>query len=66
MQGRRLEEKFEEATTDMNIKKLMYVSVDGSNINWKISDKITEEKSANEQYHGLIDVMQSPCGTWGI
>ena len=39
--------KFEEATQNLDTKKMVQVSMDGSNVNWKMLSKITEEVQLN-------------------
>ena len=48
--------KFEEATQNLDTKRMVQVSVDGPNVNWKMLSKITEERSSTEHYSGLINV----------
>jgi hypothetical protein len=55
-----LKKQFEEATSDLNMKKLVQLSMDGPNVNWKLYNNINEERRENEQYPGLIDV--GSCG----
>ena len=40
---------FEEVTEQLDIKKLLQVSMDGPNVNWKLLDSIVEDRSSNEQ-----------------
>ena len=60
--------KFEEATQNLDTKRMVQVSMDGPNVNWKMLSKITEERSSTEQYPGLKNVgsCQSSCSTWCI
>ena len=48
--------KFEEATQNIDSQRMVQVSVDGPNVNWKMLSKITEERSSAEHYPGLINV----------
>ena len=48
--------KFEEVTRDLNTKRMVQVSMDGPNVNWKMLNKITEERCSVEHYLGLINV----------
>ena len=48
--------KFEEATQNLDTKRMVQVSMDGPNVNWKMLSKITEERSSTEHYPGLINV----------
>ena len=36
--------------------RMVHVSMDGPNVNWKMLSKITEEGNSTEHYPGLIDV----------
>ena len=51
-----LKKKFEEATEQLDLKKLIQISMDGPNVNWKLLDSIAEDKSSNEQYPILLNV----------
>ena len=48
--------KFEEATEQLDLKKLTQISMDGPNVNWKLLDSIAEDRSSNEQYPILLNV----------
>ena len=48
--------KFEEVCQDLNTKRMVQVSMDGPNVNWKILNKITEKRCSVEHYPGLINV----------
>ena len=48
--------KFEEATQNLDTKRMVQVSMDGPNVIWKMLSKITEERSSSEHYPGLINV----------
>ena len=49
--------KFEEATEQLDLKKLIQISMDGPNVNWKLLDSIAEDRSSNEQYPVLLHVV---------
>ena len=51
-----LKKKFEEATEQLDLKKLIQISMDGPNVNWKLLDSIAEDRSSNEQYPILLNV----------
>ena len=51
-----LKKKFEEATEQLDMKKLLQISMDGPNVNWKLLDTIAEDRSSNEQYPILLNV----------
>ena len=38
------------------MKKLLQVSMDGLNVNWKLFDSFAEDRSSNEQYPILLNV----------
>ena len=38
------------------MKKMVQVSMDGSNVTWKLYDSIVEERNQNDDYRALIDV----------
>ena len=42
-----LKKKFEEATEQLDLKKLIQISMDGPNVNWKLLDSIAEYRSSN-------------------
>ena len=48
--------KFEEATQNLDTKRIVQVSMDGPIVNWKMLSKITKEKSSTEHYPGLKNV----------
>ena len=48
--------KFEEGIKDLEKKKMLQVSMDGSNVNWKLYDSIVEEQNENDDYPDLIDI----------
>ena len=43
-----LKKKFEEALQDLDMKKMVQVSMDGPNVNWKLYDSLVEERNENE------------------
>ena len=47
---------FEEATEQLDLKKLIQISMDGPNVNWKLLDSIAEDISSNEHYPILLNV----------
>ena len=51
-----LKKKFEEALQDLDMKKMVQVSMDGPNVNWKLYDSLVEDRNENEDYPALIDV----------
>ena len=55
-----LKGNFEETTKDLDKKILAQVSMDGPNVNWKMYDKLVEERGENEQLPELINV--GSCG----
>ena len=48
--------KFEEATEQLDLKKLIQISMDGPNGNWKLLDSIAKDRISNEQYPILLNV----------
>ena len=55
-----LKRNFEEAAKDLDEKMLAEVSMNGSNVNWKMYATLVEERGENEQLPGLINV--GSCG----
>ena len=55
-----LKRTFEECTEKLDTKKLIQVSMDGLNVNWKMLDLMVEDKNSNETYPKLLDV--GSCG----
>ena len=51
-----LKKMFEEATEQLDLKKLIQISMDGPNVNWKLLDSIAGDRSSNEQYPKLLNV----------
>ena len=39
-----LKKKFEEVTEQLHLKKLIQISMDGPNVNWKLLDSIAEDR----------------------
>ena len=54
-----LKKEFEEAIQELDMKKMVQVSIDGPNVNWKLYDSIVEERNQNDDYLALIDI--GPC-----
>ena len=48
--------KFEEGIKDLEKKKMLQVSMDEPNVNWKLYDSIVEEWNENDDYPDLIDI----------
>ena len=38
------------------MKKVVQVSMDGPNVNWKFYDSIVEKRNQNDDYPALIDI----------
>ena len=55
-----LKRTFEECTDKLDTKKLIQVSMDGPNVNWKMLDLMVEDRNSNETYPKLLDV--GSCG----
>ena len=51
-----LKKKFKETTEQLDLKKLIQISMDGPNVNWKLLDSIAEDRSSNEQYPIMLNV----------
>ena len=51
-----LKKKFEERIKDLEKKKMLQISMDGPNVNWKLYDNIVEEQNENDDYPDLIDI----------
>ena len=51
-----LKKEFEEGIQELNMKKIVQVSMDGPNINWKLYDSRVEERNQNDDYPALIDI----------
>ena len=60
IQAEDLMEKFEEGTQDLEMKKMVKISMDGPNFYLKLYESITEKRNETEHYPALI--MQSTCG----
>ena len=48
--------EFEEGIKVLDIKKMVKVSMDGPNVNWKLYESIVEERNQNDDYPALIDI----------
>ena len=55
--SRRSQKKFEEGTKDLEMKKMIQMSMDGPNVNLKLYESIAEERKEIEDYPALIDVV---------
>lgn len=51
-----LKRKFEEATKDLDMRKLAQVSMDGPNVNWKLLDALAEDRKSQDQYPDFLNV----------
>ena len=51
-----LKKKFEEVIKNLKKKKMVQVSMDGPNVNWKLFDSIDQEQSEKDDYPDLIDI----------
>ena len=51
-----LKKEFEEGTQELDMKKMVIVSMDGPSVNWKLYDSIMEERNQNDDYPALIDI----------
>ena len=51
-----LKAKFEEAVSDLNVKKLAQVSMDGPHVNWKLLDMLEQDLSSQDQYPDFLNV----------
>ena len=51
-----LKKEFEEGIQELDKKKMVQVSIDGSNVIWKLYDSIEEERNQNDDYSSLIDI----------
>ena len=47
--------KFEEGIQELDLKKMVQVSMDGPSVNWKLYDNIIKERNQNYDYPALID-----------
>ena len=43
-----LKEEYEEGNQELDMKKMVQVSMDGPNVNWKLYDSIIEERNQND------------------
>ena len=48
--------EFEEGIQELDIKKVVHVSMGGPSVNWKMYDNIVEERNQNYGYTALIDI----------
>ena len=51
-----LKAKFEEAVSDLNVKKLAHISMDGPHVNWKLLDMLEQDQSSQDQYPDFLNV----------
>ena len=51
-----LKMKFKEGIIELEKKKMLQISMNGPNVNWKLYDSIVEKRSENDDYPGLIDI----------
>ena len=51
-----LKAKFEEALSDLNVKKLAQVSMDGPHVNWKLLEMLEQDRSSQDQYPDFLNV----------
>ena len=51
-----LKRNFDEATKDLDKRKMIQVSMDGSNVNWKLLSSIVDEPQSNDDYPELLDI----------
>ena len=63
-----MKKKFEEGMKDLEKKKMLQISMDGPNGNWKLYDSIVEEWNENDDYPDLIDIgsCSLPCCAWSF
>ena len=47
---------FDEATKDLDKRKMIQVSMDGPNVNWKLLSSIVDERQSNDDYPELLDI----------
>ena len=52
-----LKAKFEEPVSDLNVKKLAQVSMDGPHVNWKLLDMLEQDRSSQDQYPDFLNVV---------
>ena len=51
-----LKRNFDEATKDLDKRKMIQVSMDGPNVNWKLLSSIVDEWQSNDDYPELLDI----------
>ena len=51
-----LKRNFDEATKDLDKRKMIQVSMDGPNVNWKLLSSIVDERQSNDDYPQLLDI----------
>ena len=51
-----LKRNFDEATKDLDKRKMIQVSMDGPNVNWKLLSSIMDERQSNDHYRELLDI----------
>ena len=51
-----LKKEFEEGIQELDMKKMVQVSMDGPNVYWKLYDGILKERNQNDEYLALIDI----------
>ena len=51
-----LKKEFEEGIQELDMKKMVQVSMDGPNVNWKLYDSLVEKRNQNDDYPPLIDI----------
>ena len=51
-----LKRNFDEATKDLDKGKMIQVSMDGPNVNWKLLSSIVDERQSNDDYPELVDI----------
>ena len=47
--------EFEEGIQELDMKKMVQISMVGANVNWKLYDSIVKERNQNDNYQALID-----------
>ena len=51
-----LKKEFEEGILESGMKKIVQVSMDWPNVNWKLYDSIVDKRNQNDDNAGLIDI----------
>ena len=54
-----LKKNFEEGIKDLEKMKMLQISMDWPNVNWKLYESIVEERNENDDYPDLIDIGSS-------